>query len=107
MKKPILHLNVKKQWFDMIKSGEKKEEYRDNKFYWQRQFFKVNDKYLIRTRHAIYGPRGVIICFSNGYAKNRPQVFVQCKGLRVGIGKKEWGASGDKQFILSLGEIIK
>ena len=24
-----LHLNLKKQWFDMILSGEKKEEYRE------------------------------------------------------------------------------
>jgi hypothetical protein len=106
MDKPILHLNVKKQWFNMIKSGEKKEEYRDNKFYWQRIFFKVSNKYLIRTHHAVHGPQGVIICFSNGYAKNRPQVFVQCEGLRVGIGKKKWGASGENQFILSLGEIL-
>jgi len=89
--KPILHLNLKKKWFDMIVSGEKKEEYRDITAYWARRFSIAAD--------------AVIICFSNGYAKNRPQVFVECTDLHIGIGKKEWGASGKEQFILSLGKI--
>ena len=29
-----LYLNLKKQWFDMIKTGEKTEEYRDIKDFW-------------------------------------------------------------------------
>lgn len=29
-----LHLTLKKKWFDMIASGEKKEEYREIKPYW-------------------------------------------------------------------------
>lgn len=29
-----LTLSLKKQWFDMIKSGVKKEEYRDANYYW-------------------------------------------------------------------------
>lgn len=29
-----LHLTLKKKWFEMIASGEKKEEYRDIKPYW-------------------------------------------------------------------------
>lgn len=34
MKKKVLHLSVKKQWFDMISAGEKTEEYREIKPYW-------------------------------------------------------------------------
>ena len=34
MKKKVLHLSVKKQWFDMISVGEKTEEYREIKPYW-------------------------------------------------------------------------
>ena len=30
----ILHLTLKKQWFDLILSGEKTTEYRDVKPYW-------------------------------------------------------------------------
>ena len=26
---PILNMTIKRQWFDMISSGEKREEYRD------------------------------------------------------------------------------
>ena len=30
----MLILPIKKKWFDMIRSGEKKEEYREIKSYW-------------------------------------------------------------------------
>src|SRR6478609_2178429 len=33
----ILHLTLKKKWFDMIASGEKKEEYRELKPYWAKR----------------------------------------------------------------------
>jgi hypothetical protein len=32
-----LHLNLKRKWFDMILSGEKKEEYREIKKHWVKQ----------------------------------------------------------------------
>ena len=32
-----LHLTLKKKWYDMIASGEKKEEYREVKKYWIRR----------------------------------------------------------------------
>jgi len=31
----ILHLTVKKKWFDLIASGDKKIEYREFKSYWE------------------------------------------------------------------------
>ena len=34
MEKKVLTLSVKKEWFDKIVSGEKKEEYREVKSYW-------------------------------------------------------------------------
>lgn len=34
----MLTFNVKKQWFDKIKSGEKTHEYREVKPYWNRRF---------------------------------------------------------------------
>ena len=34
MKKNVLTLTVSKQWFDMIVTGEKTEEYREIKPYW-------------------------------------------------------------------------
>lgn len=34
----MLVLPIKKKWFDMIASGEKKEEYREIKPYWTSRF---------------------------------------------------------------------
>ncbi len=50
----VLHLNLKKKWFDMIASGEKTEEYREIKPYWN-------------TR--LYGKEFDLVKFRNGYSK--------------------------------------
>ncbi|WP_373033880.1 ASCH domain-containing protein [Sulfurovum sp.] len=87
----VLHLTLKKKWFDMILSGEKKEEYREIKQYW--------DKRLNRTFDAV--------CFSNGYANDSPKVTVRLKYIQTGLGVVEWGApENEKVYILRLGEII-
>jgi len=108
--KPILHLNLKKKWFDMIESGEKKEEYRDMSPYYF-NYFKVNQctaSFLIKIKNILYPPSEVIICFSNGYRKDRKQMFVKCKALHIGQGKKEWGAEYNmRYFILLLGNKLK
>ena len=33
----ILELPLKKEWYNMIESGEKREEYREIKQYWQKR----------------------------------------------------------------------
>jgi len=100
--KPILHLNLKKKWFDMILSGEKKEEYRDISAHWTGILSS-----RIKIKGILYHPSDVIICFSNGYSKNRKQFFIECKNIHVGYGKQEWGAEKEKQyFVLSLGDIV-
>ena len=45
MEKKVLHLSVSKQWFDLISSGEKKEEYREIKDYWTIRLFDVSPFY--------------------------------------------------------------
>ena len=37
-----LHLVLKRKWWDMIASGEKKEEYREPKYYWYRRLLNVD-----------------------------------------------------------------
>lgn len=99
--KNILHLNLKKKWFDMILFGEKKEEYREITDYWVRRlcFKKAAERYAIRHFDSIV--------FSNGYAKNRPQFEIELKNIVVAGGKAEWGAeNGKNYFVLKLGEII-
>lgn len=75
----MLILPIKKKWFDMIKSGEKKEEYREYKPYYALRFSKYFD--------AFDTPKPII--FRNGYSKNSPKIKCFCI-LRVGIGKTEW-----------------
>lgn len=100
--KATLHLNLKKKWFDMIASGEKKEEYRDIKPYWNRVFCAH-----ICIKGRFYHPTDVTICFSNGYAKDRRQMTVECLGLFQRTGKPEWGADPNKLYhTLLIGNII-
>ncbi len=89
----ILHLTLKRKWFDMILSGEKKEEYREIKPYWRKRL-------LRKSFDAIH--------FRNGYAKDARCFTIALKGLYRNLGIVEWGApEGEEVFILRLGEIIK
>jgi len=97
----VLHLTLKKKWFDMIASGEKKEEYRELKGYWGSRLCNNPKQWLDGFLDFDY------IHFSNGY--NRPKTInVKCEGIDFGFGSAEWGAEPDKEyFVIKLGEIIK
>ena len=74
----MLVLPIKKKWFDMIISGEKKEEYRSIKGY----YVSMLDRYFGRI---------IDVKFRNGYSKTSP--YCICKVLvSMGKGKQEWGA---------------
>ena len=94
----MLILPIKKKWFDMIKSGEKKEEYREIKPYYDSRF-----------RGYYYATTGMQphVLFRNGYAKNSPTI--ECKVvIRTGTGKPEWGAEPNKEYyILDILEVHK
>lgn len=114
-----LHLTLKKKWFDMILSGEKKEEYREIKPYWERRFCPsyVNWSTGRYPKSSIYTRTFYIEClcrkvdiirFTNGYSKNSPTFDIECKGITTGTGISEWGAKKDNvYFIIKLGDIIK
>ncbi len=70
MKKRILHLTLKRVYFDQIAHDIKKEEYRKNKPYWNKRLF---------------SPCGIAyiwdeIWFRNGYRKDSPFMKVEWKG---------------------------
>ncbi len=62
-----LTLHLKKEWFDKIKSGKKKVEYRECKDYWNKRLNKPFDK----------------IIFKNGYDENSPSLIADFVGLSV------------------------
>lgn len=86
----ILHLPLMAKWYEMIESGEKPEEYRKNKPYWQKRL--LSSKYdAVKFRYG-YTPRTMTFLI---------------KKIRLGKGKKKWGAGDDEVFIIELGERIK
>ena len=115
-----LHLVLKKKWFDMIASGEKKEEYREitpywcnrllfgcplGEIYWEGVVDKKNERgrdwllaYLeinhIGYRHYDF------VTFHLGYAKDRPQMTFKFHGIEARKGKEEWGAELGKEYFV-------
>jgi len=114
----VLHLNLKKKWYDMIASGEKKEEYREVKEYWisrlvgeftapyQHEPFNFIYRGL---KHGMWSPVGFdVVEFKNGYAKDAPTMTVKIRGIDIEYGKEEWGAEhGKTYFVIKLGEILE
>ena len=123
----MLILPIKKKWFDMILSGEKREEYRDIKEYYETRFqnlfgaitiypfiedYSASDTtpasiFLHRSEYELLQGEAVPeeirkdsvqeIIFRNGYSKNSKEIKARCR-LRIGKGRPEWGASPDKQY---------
>jgi hypothetical protein len=107
-----LHLTLKKKWFDMIASGEKKEEYRELKKYWGDRFANGVTSYLSSfckggIGYQVHWKSYDVIEFRHGYAKDAPKIRVQFKGFEIDKGKTKWGAEkGKEYFILKLGKIL-
>lgn len=96
---PILHLNLHRKWFNII-GCQKTEEYRAITTYWSRIFCEGK----IKIKGKYYHPKDVVVCFSNGYTKNRPQKKFKINGLKVGFGQEKWGADPNTQyFIIQIG----
>lgn len=90
----MLILPIKKKWFNMIASGEKKEEYREIKPYWNS-----------RIGYLTVGIRRVVmVLLRNGYKSNSPTLKCKCV-ITVGKGKTEWGAELNKEYYIL--EILK
>ncbi len=122
MKTRTLRLPLKKKWYDMIKRGEKKEEYRKVTPYWCKRlvFFTkaefptptwqhvskwINERCFIPLNmyHRYY----VEVEFTLGYPKkddtSRRMKFA-IENISVGQGKPKWGAEpGELYFVIELG----
>ena len=111
-KKKVLKLVVSKQWFDMIASGEKTEEYRIIKDYWAKRLLLVRseledpfsklDKDLSEKWDSI-SPEMAKYCFNspyyktvpfthvlfiNGYRKDSPRIEKEIESITIGKPKK-------------------
>lgn len=88
-----LFIIIRKQWFDAILHGDKREEYREIKDYWTER---------------LEGRKYTHVKFQNGYAPNAPNFLIQYKGYRIGYAKKKWGGDSDEIFYcIKLGDLVK
>ena len=102
-------LTLKKQWFDMILSGVKKEEYREMKPYWEKRFNnyfgKVHDFPEDETK-VVWNDQKKIIVFRNGYGNDKPEFSAECS-ISEGYGNEFWGAEKNKKyFVLTIHKIF-
>lgn len=94
-------LQIEKKWFNMILSGEKKEEYLEIKRYYRSRLYSLGliDRYglpLIGTAD---------IEFRNGYSTGSPS-FTATVSCDIKPGKEEWGAEpGVEYFVLKIEKI--
>ncbi len=117
-----LKLPLKRKWFDMIKAGEKLEEYRETSAYWTSRLLKYSlGEICVAATKSPYSmthfenfvKRHVnngdwvksfdTLVFTLGYPKaddtERRLVFKNPR-IRIGTGKPEWGAVPGKLYFV-------
>ncbi len=86
-----LKLTLTRRWFDMVASGEKREEYR-----------RPSRWILSRLEGKSYDA----VEFRNGYGRDAPAVVVAYRGWRMGTGRAEWGCDGERKVVIELGGVL-
>ena len=98
----ILPLVLKKKWYDLIDSGEKKEEYRADKPYWDVRI----GNWLNKAQSKNLAP---VVAFSCGY---RPAtMFFKVPEYPVMQSDEsnhpEWGEPAGYHYVIELGERVE
>lgn len=104
----ILDLPLKAKWYDMIESGEKREEYRLVKPYWCKRLARC-DKGMcwwrdeggcrFRTQLTDINQQGFThVRFRYGYTKRT--MLREIRSITIGKGNPKWGAPEEKVFII-------
>jgi len=94
----ILHLTLKKKWFDLIAQGKKKIEYRKIKPHWKSRLLKKTPLYSGNSLHI---NRFDEVHFRNGYKKDSP--FMRVEWLDLNISDFE----GEVHFAIVLGKVLE
>ena len=97
-----LHLVLKRKWWDMIASGEKKEEDREICGDWIKRL--IEGEYQGSDKLNRYKPFKNV-CFHLGYT-NTTMTF-RIVRIRMGYGLPQWGGVNERVFIIILGERIE
>lgn len=105
-----LNLTLKKKWFDMIESGEKKEEYREPKDYWKTRLlhytYGSDTPYLTKEMIMHYD----IVIARNGYSASAPKLMWINEGLKLHKPNPKWCEPSDADkvlFALQIGKVTR
>lgn len=105
----VLDLVLKHKWYDMIESGEKKEEYREDKAYWIKRLTDLNTDFVPFSYRYHYEQIPfkdyTHVRFHRAYT-NTTMLF-KLDGMDYGFGNSSWGAPDVEVFILKLGRRVK
>lgn len=88
----VLHTSIRKIWFDMIKKGVKKEEYKEVCPYWTDRLYNGETCYHYDA-----------IVFHCGIET----LLVECLGIEYGYGDLDSGAPINKAYIIKLGQVLR
>jgi len=114
---PTLHLPIGNSpkyggaWFDLIRTGEKKEEYREVTTFYRERLCSDSrigaqengDLFVIVDQW-----KGLkVLHLTNGYGHSKPQLWAHIEEITIGRGNPEWGAPVDRDvFIIKLGAVF-
>ena len=118
-----LHLTLKKQWFDMTKSGIKTEDYRSvNEYWFKRLVFDWREVMFFHGYNYLTDERAIHIIENSkmyGFKPFKSNIMtpkkgdkerileLEHKGIEVGTGIPEWGAEPNKMyFVVKHGKTI-
>ena len=97
----VLHLTLKRKWYDMIESGRKRQEYRTS-------------KKVIRDIERWYGHTLItgdvrVVQFALGYAKGRPTMTwkVSVVFWTSFAYHPEWGQPRESHYVIDLAERVE
>lgn len=117
----ILDLPLKKEWYNMIESGEKREEYREITPYWYQRLYQRKNEFCyvgrLTREDAEYccEPDLRYILKGEGFADTelRPHTHVRFRygytkrtmlfeidEITIGFGKTKWGAPKDREVFI-------
>ena len=97
-----LTLPLKKKWFDLIKAGTKKEEYREGSAYWRirlQEWRTRPDGMKERVGFKTFDTLVLTLGYPKAGDSERRLVFKNPK-IRIGEGRPEWGAEPEKMYFV-------
>lgn len=97
----VLPLVLKKKWYDMIASGEKREEYRDYKPFWTKRIYRWLMRCLSEGKQAL-------VSFSCGYRPASMWFVVTKVDCKDDCQEKHiaWGEPNTIHFAIHLDERV-